>query len=209
VEGEDVVADSGVLAAQLVQIAYEAGLTGLEAWSGLPGTVGGAVFGNAGCFGTESKDLLLSAEVWLPGEGVKSLSVKDLAYGYRSSRLKREGGVVLSARFKLARGNAAEIQAKMREIAKSRIQKQPPGCSTGSFFKNPAGDHAGRLLEAAGMKGAREGKAQVSEQHANFFLNTGGASSEDILRLAARAEKAVLEQSGVQLEREVVYVPAD
>lgn len=206
VEGEEIVADGGVLMAQVVLAAAEAGLTGLEAWNGLPGTVGGAVRGNAGCFEVECKDVLESAEVWLPGEGVKTMDVDYFEYGYRDSKLKRAGGVVLSATFKLKKGESGEIKKKMMEIARSRIQKQPPGSSTGSFFKNPVGDHAGRLIEAAGLKGKRLGKAQISDGHANFFLNTGGATAADILALADFVEKTVLDKFGVHLEREVVFV---
>lgn len=209
VAGEEIMADSGVIMAKVVLAAQQAGLTGLEAWNGLPGSVGGAVYGNAGCFGVETKDVLMSAEVFIPGEGVKTLTAEDLAYEYRNSRLKKEGGVVLSARFKLQKGDPGAIQEKMKEIARSRIQKQPPGCSTGSFFKNPPGDHAGRLIEAAGFKGKQLGKAKISEQHANFFLNTGGATAAEILQLADLAEKEVLKQFGVQLEREVVYVASE
>lgn len=209
VEGECVRVDSGVLMAKVVLAAAEAGLTGLEAWNGLPGTVGGAVRGNAGCFELECKDVLESAEVWIPGEGVKTVDVDYLEYRYRDSKLKKEGGVVLSATFKLAKGEGAEIKKKMMEIARSRIQKQPPGASTGSFFKNPTGDHAGRLIETAGLKGKRLGKAQISGQHANFFLNTGGATAADILALAELVEKTVKEKFGIQLEREVVFVPSE
>lgn len=209
VEGERVMADAGVMMARVVKAAAEAGLTGIEAWNGLPGTVGGAVRGNAGCFGVETKDVLESAVVWLPGEGVRDVPPEFFDYHYRSSRLKKEPGIVLSATFKLAKGVAEEITAKMREIARSRIQKQPPGSSTGSFFKNPEGDSAGRLIEAAGLKGHVLGKAQISPHHANFFLNKGGATAGDILALADLTQKTVEEKFGVVLEREVVYVPED
>lgn len=206
VDGERVHADAGTLVAKVVKAAADSGLTGLEAWNGLPGTVGGAVRGNAGCFGTECKDVLESAEVFLPGEGIRKVGVDFLEYGYRDSRLKREGGVVLSATFKLRQGNGADIKKKMMEIARSRIQKQPPGLSTGSFFKNPLGDHAGRLIEAAGLKGAHVGKARISDAHANFFMNAGGATAADVLALADLAEKTVQEKFGIKLEREVVYL---
>ncbi|MEK9159779.1 MAG: UDP-N-acetylmuramate dehydrogenase [Patescibacteria group bacterium] len=209
VEGEEIHADSGVIMAKVVLAALEAGLTGMEEWNGLPGSVGGAVYGNAGCFGMETKDVLKSATVFVPGEGVKTVTAAELEYDYRQSRLKKEGGVVLSAVFKLRAGDKTAIQEKMREIAKSRIQKQPAGSSTGSFFKNPPGDFAGRLIEAVGLKGKRLGKAQISEQHANFFLNTGGASAGEILELAALAEAEVFKQFGVKLEREVVFVASE
>lgn len=208
VEGERIVADAGVPIAKVVAVAAQAGLTGMEAWNGLPGTVGGAVYGNAGCFGVDCQAILDSAEVYLPGEGVRRFAAADLDYAYRNSKLKREGGLVLSAVFKLRRGEKSAIETAMKEVARSRIQKQPPGSSTGSFFKNPVGDHAGRLIEAAGLKGKTLGKAKISDQHANFFLNTGGATAAEILALAQLAEDAVLKQFGVRLEREVVFVPS-
>ncbi len=209
VEGTDIVADSGALMAKVVLAALEAELTGMEEWNGLPGSVGGAVRGNAGCFGVEVKDILKSAVVFVPGSGVRTMTVEELLYDYRHSKLKEEPGVVLSARFGLRKGEKTAIKTKMMEIAKSRIQKQPPGASTGSFFKNPVGNHAGRLIEAAGLKGKRLGKAQISAQHANFFLNTGGATAADVLELAQLAEEEVFKQSGVRLEREVVFVPSE
>lgn len=209
VEGERVTAAAGVMMARVVKAAAEAGLTGVEAWNGLPGTVGGAVIGNAGCFGVEAKDVLESAQVWMPGEGVRDVGPEFFDYSYRWSRLKKEAGIVLSATFKLARGDVAEIAAKMKEIARSRIQKQPPGSSTGSFFKNPEGDSAGRLIEAAGLKGHVLGKAQISPHHANFFLNRGGATAAEVLELADLAQKEVERQFGVTLQREVIYVPED
>ncbi len=209
VDGERVTAEAGVMMARLVKAAEEAELTGIEEWNGLPGTVGGAVTGNAGCFGVEVKDVLESATVWSPGEGVRSVGPEFFEYHYRSSRLKKETGIVLAATFKLARGEATEITAKMREIARSRIQKQPPGSSTGSFFKNPEGDSAGRLIEAAGLKGHVLGKAQISPQHANFFLNRGGATAAELLELADLAQAEVQKQFGVVLEQEVVFVPEE
>lgn len=209
VKGEEIYVDSGVIMAKVVLAALEAGLTGLEEWNGLPGSVGGAVRGNAGCFGLETKDILKEASIFMPGEGVKTVTTAELGYEYRHSTLKENGGIVLSAVFKLRAGDKSAIQEKMKNIAKSRIQKQPPGCSTGSFFKNPPGDASGRLIEAAGLKGKRLGKAQISEQHANFFLNTGGASASEILELAELAESEVFKQFGVRLEREVVYVASE
>jgi len=209
VAGERVSAAAGVMMAKVVKAAAEAGLTGIEAWNGLPGTVGGAVVGNAGCFGVEVKDVLESARVWMPGEGVREVGPEFFDYDYRSSRLKKETGIVLSATFLLKRGEAAAIAAAMENVARSRIQKQPPGCSTGSFFKNPPGDHAGRLIEAAGLKGKILGGAQISPQHANFFLNRGGATAADLLALSKLAQDEVQKQFGVTLHQEVVFVPED
>lgn len=209
VDGERVTAGAGLKMAELVKAAAEAGLTGLEAWHGLPGTVGGAVFGNAGCFGVEVKDVLESAHVFIPGEGVKEVNADWFDYDYRNSRLKRgEAGTVLSAVFKLQRGDAEEIKTAMMEIARKRIGKQPAGASTGSFFKNPADHAAGWLIEQCGLKGKMIGGAQISEQHGNFFLNKGTAKASDILALAEFAEQAVKEKFGIELEREVEVIPA-
>ncbi|QQR54480.1 UDP-N-acetylmuramate dehydrogenase [Candidatus Peregrinibacteria bacterium] len=135
VRGEELWAEAGAMSARLVKAAAESALTGLEEWNGLPGTVGGAVLGNAGCFGVEVKDVLKEATVYLPGQGVKTLGVDEMNYAYRWSRFKKENGVILSATFRLHPGNAEAIQEKMKAVARTRIQKQPPGLNTGSFFK--------------------------------------------------------------------------
>ena len=210
VEGETLHADAGAMTAMLVKAAQDASLTGLEAWNGLPGTVGGAIYGNAGCFDVETKDILESAEVYLPGEGQVTLTPDQLEYDYRTSKLKRTpGAVVLRGHFKLQKGEPQKIAEKMQEIAKLRIQKQPPGLSTGSFFKNPPGDRsAGQLIDECGLKGKTLGKAKISEHHANFFVNTGGATMQDILNLAEHATAAVKEKFDIKLEREIIVVPA-
>ena len=160
----------------------------------------------------ETKDVLESAEVFLPGAGLEGtlgcrrVPVDFFEYGYRNSRLNKEPGTVLSATFQLKKGDPAAIKARMLEVAKSRIQKQPAGSGTGSFFKNPSPEKtAGWLIEQCGLKGKRVGGAQISEQHGNFFLNEGGATAADILALADLVEKMVLEKFGVRLEREVVF----
>ncbi len=206
VSGDEIVAGAGVKIAGLVNAAKSASLTGLEGWNGLPGTVGGAVFGNAGCFGVESKDVLVAAEIY--DGSVRSVGVDFFEYEYRNSKLKRMGGVVvLSATFKLRHGEASEIEAKMKETAISRVKKQPAGSSTGSFFKNTSAGAAGMLIEQCGLKGKMLGRAQVSEYHANFLLNKGGAKSADILALADLIKSEVKAKFGIELEREVVYVP--
>lgn len=215
VDGERISADAGAKISDLVQAAAEAGLSGVEAWNGMPGTVGGAVYGNAGCFGVEVKDVLESAEVFLPVEGLLNVGVDFFEYGYRSSRLKRGGlehglpGVVLRAVFRLEKGDPDEIRSGMMDIARKRIEKQPAGSSTGSFFKNPVEHPAGWLIEQCGLKGKSVGGAQISEQHANFFVNKGGATAQDILELGALAKAAVKEKFGLDLEEEIVYVPAE
>lgn len=213
VAGEEIYAEAGCKIFELVSAAQAAGLSGLEGWNGLPGTVGGAVFGNAGCFGVEARDVLKSAEIF-DGEKVRKVGVEFFEYEYRNSSLKKSSKkssnikpVVLSATFKLSKGNPEDISAKMKEVLISRATKQPPGSSTGSFFKNPSSEQpAGMLIEACGLKGRMIGRAQISEAHANFFLNRGGASSADILALAELAEAEVFKKFAVNLEREVEYV---
>jgi UDP-N-acetylmuramate dehydrogenase len=203
VDGEDVRADAGVMMAAVVKAAADAGLTGLEEWHGLPGTVGGAVYGNAGCFGVEVKDRLKSAEIL----GLGQVGVDYFEYGYRDSLFKREPAFVLNATFELKKGEG--VKEKMREIAVARLKKQPAGLNTGSFFKNPSIEQpAGLLIDQCGLKGERLGGMQVSEQHGNFFMNTGGASSEDVRELADLVTKRVEEKFDIALEREIIFVPS-
>lgn len=211
VEGLSIHAEAGAMAAMLVKNALDHELTGLEAWNGLPGTVGGAIYGNAGCFGVETADVLESAEVYLPGEGVKTLPVDWFDYSYRSSRLKKTpGAVVLRGHFLLKKGEASKIAAQMQAVARLRIGKQPPGLSTGSFFKNPEGEKsAGWLIEQCGLKGTMVGKAKISEHHANFLVNTGAATSQDVLDLADLVATKVKDRFGIELQREVVFVPSE
>ncbi|MBU0981707.1 UDP-N-acetylmuramate dehydrogenase [Patescibacteria group bacterium] len=209
VSGELVCVDAGAMMASLVGGAAEAGLTGLEAWAGLPGTVGGAVRGNAGSFGVEVVDVLESAEVFLAGSGVREVDRDWFEFDYRDSRLKREAGVLLRASFKLKKGNPEEIKAGMKEILEKRRGKQPLGMSSGSFFKNPPdGRAAGWLIDQCGLKGFQIGGAVISKEHANFIVNAGGATAADILAVAAKAEEEVKKRFGVDLEREVQVVKA-
>ncbi|MFT7184191.1 MAG: UDP-N-acetylmuramate dehydrogenase [Oceanicoccus sp.] len=193
----------------LVRAAHKAGLTGLAEWNGLPGTVGGAIYGNAGCFEVEMKDLLLEARIWTPGEGLKTVDLAWFDYKYRESKMKETpGAVILSGKLKLSKGDPDEIEAKMKEIQQWRIKKQAPGLSTGSFFKNPAGaKSAGQLIDEAGLKGYVMGPMKVSEHHANFFMNTGGATSADVNALAEYVQMVVQDKHKIDLEREVISVP--
>jgi UDP-N-acetylmuramate dehydrogenase len=185
-----------------------AGLAGLEWAEGLPGTIGGATFGNAGCYGGAIAQVLRRAWLLL-GETVEEWPVERLAYCYRTSALKgwetrqSRRPIVLAAEFALRQGDAAELRAKMASIAQERKGKTPWGSSCGSVFKNPVGGSAGMLIDQAGLKGARSGPARISERHANYIVNEGGASSDDILRLVELARAEVLRQFGVELELEV------
>ena len=187
------------------------GLAGLEWAATVPGTVGGAVFGNAGAHGGDLAGSLVVAEILQQDGSVRRWNPAELAFEYRTSRLKRLKGqgraaVVLAAELRLAAGEPAALQARIDEFAAHRRRSQPPGASLGSMFKNPSGDYAGRLIEAAGLKGARLGQAQISPLHANFFVNLGEARAADILALIHLVHEAVLKHSGVDLELEVELV---
>jgi UDP-N-acetylmuramate dehydrogenase len=184
------------------------GFAGLVWAEGLPGTVGGAVVGNAGCYGGDTAGIIHSAELLL-GDTVETWPAERLAYGYRTSGLKlmareaAEPPLVLAATFRLTRGDPAELGAQMAAIAAQRKGKTPSGSSCGSVFKNPPGESAGRLIEAAGLKGRAAGGALISPLHANYIVNTGGATAADILALIDLARVEVRRQFAVELELEV------
>jgi UDP-N-acetylmuramate dehydrogenase len=181
------------------------GLSGLE-WAGtVPGTVGGAVYGNAGAYGGDMAASLQMAEILHPIEGRLNWTVERLEYTYRSSSLKRSAGqcVVLAARFNLNYSEQDTVQARMDEFSAHRRQTQPPGASMGSMFKNPPGDFAGRLIEAAGLKGAHRGGAEISSIHGNFFVSHEKATAADIKKLIDLAQKKVQDHFGIKLELEI------
>ena len=184
------------------------GLSGMEWASTVPGTVGGAVFGNAGAFESDTAANLKLADILHQFEGKQTWPVEKLAYGYRTSWLKKNPGqaVILSARFELAEDRPETVQARIDEFSARRRNSQPPGASMGSMFKNPAGDHAGRLIDAAGLRGVRVGGAHISEKHANFFVNDETATASDIWSLIQIAKTRVSEAFGVSLELEVELV---
>ena len=180
-------------------------LSGLEWGATVPGTLGGAVFGNAGAHGGDMAGNLVLAEILHRQLGRVNWSVDQMDYTYRSSTLKNQSGeaVLLAARLKLGHDNSGAIQARMEEFSSRRRRTQPPGASLGSMFKNPTGDYAGRLIEAAGLKATRRGGAEISQVHANFFINLGDATADDIGELIALAQTTVKEKFNVQLELEV------
>ena len=200
-------AAAGVSLARLAVFAQKQGLTGLEFAHGIPGSLGGAVVMNAGAYGGEMCQVVTSVTAWYPGEGVRTLSLEELDFGYRHSVFSRGEGVVLSADFALSPGDGEEIGAKMAELIRRRREKQPLEYpSAGSTFKRPAGHFAGALIEQCGLKGCTIGGAQVSEKHAGFVINTGGATCAHITALMDHIEKVVLAETGVVLEREVRLV---
>jgi UDP-N-acetylmuramate dehydrogenase len=215
-EKPSVWAESGKNFGSLARQAARKGFSGLEWAAGIPGTVGGAVVGNAGAHGGDTAGNLELAEVLHRDQGRTTWKVERFNYGYRSSVLKTNTAsrqplrqpqvVVLSADFNLEVGDPEEIQQVLEDNLAFRRRTQPPGASMGSMFKNPPGDYAGRLIEAAGMKGARVGSAGISELHANFFINHGGARAADVYSLIQQARRTVKEQFGVTLELEIEIV---
>lgn len=196
-------AQAGASLATAARAAAQASLTGLEFAAGIPGSIGGAVCMNAGAYGGEIAQVIVSARVLTP-EGVRMVSKDELSLGYRSSAVMQNGWVVLEATFELAPGSPDEIKATMADLAARRREKQPlqyPSC--GSFFKRPVGYYAGALIEQAGLKGYRVGDAQVSEMHAGFVINRGHATSSEIYRLMQEVQRRVQAQFGVTLEPEV------
>lgn len=197
-------AESGALIGTIARKAALSGLSGFEWAATVPGTLGGAIYGNAGAFGGDMRGSLLLAEILHPN-GKELWPVERLQYQYRSSLLKREHipAVILAANLKLERSDPQSVQERMDGFSARRRSTQPPGASIGSMFKNPPGDYAGRLIEAAGLKGKRIGDAEISPVHANFFVNHGNASAADIGALIETAQETVAQKFGITLELEV------
>ena len=206
-EQPTVTADSGVVFSNLANRCASKGLAGLEWAAAVPGTVGGAVYGNAGAFGGDMSGNLISAEL-LTTDGKQTLTVEQMGYGYRTSVMKRGevNGIVLSAELRLEHSTKEDVTAKIQQFSAHRKATQPPGASMGSMFKNPVGDYAGRLIEEAGLKGARIGNAEISPVHGNFFVNHENTSAEDIRKLIELAQKTVKEKFEVDLELEVELI---
>ncbi|MCW8086939.1 UDP-N-acetylmuramate dehydrogenase [Sabulicella glaciei] len=202
VEADGIVAGAAALDVTLAEHAAAAGLAGLEFLCGIPGSVGGAVAMNAGAYGTEVKDVLDWAEV-ATARGVERLPAAAFRFDYRHATLP-ERGVVVRARFRAAPGDAAAIAARMAEIRSAREASQPVRARTGgSTFRNPEGAKAWALIDAAGCRGLRRGGAMVSEKHANFLVNTGGATAAEIEGLGEAVRERVLAHSGVPLHWEI------
>jgi len=201
-------AESGTTLNDIAQRAARLSLTGLEWASTVPGSLGGAVYGNAGAYDGDMAGNLISVRLLHQQDGEQDWPVDKMEYGYRTSLLKRvrPPAVILSAEIQLGHGDRQEILNKMEQYTLLRRASQPPGASMGSMFKNPAGDKAGRLIEAAGLKGKRIGNATISTHHANFFINDHATKAADMVKLIELAKKAVLEQFNVRLELEVEMI---
>ena len=200
-------AASGTPLASVAAVAARNGIVGLEWMATVPGTVGGAVHGNAGAFGSDTAAALLDARLLDLNGDLWSARVDELGYSYRTSSLQGTPVICVRARFHGDPGDRATAVRRIKEMANERIAKQPLAQpNTGSIFRNPPGDHAGRLIDAAGLKGLRSGGAMVSEKHGNFIVNAGGARAADVRTLMRRCQAEVRERFGVELRPEVELV---
>jgi UDP-N-acetylmuramate dehydrogenase len=209
-ESGTVHAEAGANLSSLARNCIGEGLAGLEWAVNVPGTVGGAVVGNAGAHGGDVAGVLDSATVLESDGAVARWPVERFEYSYRDSIIKRSRDrtpvVVLAATFDLTPGDSVELAARADQFVARRKATQPPGASMGSMFRNPPGDYAGRLIEAVGLKGTQIGGAKISPVHANFFVNTGNASAADVKALIDLAREQVLERFGVRLALEIELI---
>lgn len=206
-------AESGANLSSLARRCASRGLAGLGWAAGIPGTVGGAVVGNAGAHGGDVAGSLRSVTVLDTDLRSRSYSAQELGFSYRSSALKQahtgqgeSTRVVLTADFDLRPAPVEELQTQLDQVLAHRKQTQPPGASMGCMFKNPTGDYAGRLIDQAGLKDARIGGARISPVHANFIINEGDATAEDLRRLMAQAWHSVRDRFGIELEPEIELI---
>lgn len=205
VQGDTVIAGSGKLLSSVSSLAAKSGLAGMEFASGIPGSIGGAIYMNAGAYGGEMKDIV--TRVWLMSPDGKEETVRtgvEMEFAYRNSCLQRTGEIVTKVELKLQPEDAEAIQARIAELTEKRVQKQPVNFpSAGSTFKRPAEGYAAALIQESGLKGVSVGGAEVSEKHSGFIINKGGATAMDVLQLMELVEKKVYEDSGIHLEPEV------
>jgi UDP-N-acetylmuramate dehydrogenase len=201
-------AGSGASFGQLARKVSAKGLSGLEWATGVPGTVGGAVFGNAGAHSSDVANNLRVAEILHQDGRREEWPVEKMEYAYRTSALKRQSQnvVILSATFELAHSTVEQTRTLVETFSAHRHQTQPPGASMGSMFKNPPNDYAGRLIEAAGLKGTRIGSAEISPVHANFFVSNGRTRAADILELIKLTQNKVLDKFGIDLKLEIELI---
>ena len=210
VNGYVIEAEAGAKLIDVTHVARYHSLTGFEFACGIPGSIGGAVYMNAGAYGGEIAHILQSCKVLTPEGEIKTLTVEELAFGYRHSKIQETGDVVISAKFALAPGNYDQIDQEMARLTHLREMKQPleyPSC--GSVFKRPVGHFAGQLISEAGLKGHRIGGVEVSEKHAGFMINVDHGTAKDYEDLIAHVIATVEKSAGVTLEREVRIIGKD
>ena len=210
VNGYVIEAEAGAKLIDVTHVARYHSLTGFEFACGIPGSIGGAVYMNAGAYGGEIAHILQSCKVLTPEGEIKTLTAEELAFGYRHSKIQENGDVVISAKFALAPGNYDQIDQEMARLTHLRELKQPleyPSC--GSVFKRPVGHFAGQLISEAGLKGHRIGGVEVSEKHAGFMINVDHGTAKDYEDLIAHVIATVEKSAGVTLEREVRIIGKD
>ncbi|MBR5046956.1 MAG: UDP-N-acetylmuramate dehydrogenase [Eubacterium sp.] len=206
-EGDIIGAQAGASLGKIARTALEASLTGFEFAAGIPGSFGGAVSMNAGAYGGEMKDILLDVDLLTPRGEVLTLKAEEMDLSYRHSIVFDKDYIVLGARIRLQAGDPEKIRERMDELACARREKQPLEYpSAGSTFKRPEGYFAGKLIQDAGLKGYTVGGAMVSEKHAGFVINHGGATAEEVRFLIRQVQKKILEQFGVTMETEVRFL---
>ena len=207
INGESISCGAGAGLVAVSNVACNAGLTGMEFASGIPGSMGGAVFMNEGAYGSSMENVVINTRAYDRSTGNITV-ITDNGFGYRQSVYKSNAQLLcLGAELKLKKGNTEQIRAKMRELSEQRRKKQPlEFASAGSYFKRPEGDFAGRLIEICGLKGTRIGGAEVSDKHAGFIINRNNATFDDVLRLEEVVKETVMKQTGVVLEREVEVI---
>ncbi len=204
IDGDKVKAQAGALLSRVGTMALEAELSGFEFAAGIPGTVGGAVVMNAGAYGGEMKDIIVSATVLTQDGDIITINKEDLELGYRTSVIAKKGYVVLEAEYQLQKGDKEAIRTRMDELKVQRVTKQPLEYpSAGSTFKRPEGYFAGKLIQDAGLRGFQVGGAQVSEKHCGFVINKDQATAADIQELMRQVSDKVMQEFGVKLEPEV------
>jgi UDP-N-acetylmuramate dehydrogenase len=208
IEGTTLHADSGTPMAKLVKACTSEGLAGLEFGISIPGSLGGAVWANAGAHGGEMRDVVTEVEAYDPHEAtVARLGADECSFSYRESRFKHSGEMVLAATLALRRGDPRQIAERVAEHQRIRRETQPlADQNAGSVFRNPPGDHAGRLIDQAGLKGTRVGTAQVSTLHANFIVTERDGRAADVRALGDLVRRRVADRFGVELEYEIEFV---
>ena len=207
ITNESITAEAGALLGIVARQAADASLSGMEFAAGIPGSIGGAVIMNAGAYGEEMKDIIVSALVLDKDQVLRSYSRDELELEYRTSKVMRQKGIVIEASLQLKEGNKNEIHLYMKELAQKRMDKQPLSYpSAGSTFKRPEGHFAGQLIQEAGLLGFSIGGAEVSTKHGGFVINARQATAEDVFQLMKEVQRRVYEKSGVKLEPEVRLV---
>lgn len=207
IEDTTVYAQSGILLSALASKLLNQELSGFEELSGIPGTLGGAIFMNAGAYGGEIKDVVTSIDYIDKDGNLKTISANEAEFGYRKSIFQQNGAIIIGATLELKKGNKEEIKQKINEYTKRRNDKQPINMpSAGSTFKRPEGHFAGKLIEDCNLMGVSIGGAKVSEKHAGFVVNTGNATAKDVMALIEHIQNTVFEKFNVKLEPEVKII---